>query len=70
MPSICPSVVHSNVVQRRLLDDERVLLAVFLEAILCGFLVFVKLFILKEPGKECKMSIFETCQCYMFETKY
>lgn len=51
MPPIGPRMVHSDVFQRGLLDDERVLLAVFLEAILGIFAVFVELSVLKEPRK-------------------
>lgn len=49
--SIGPGMVHSNVIKSRLLDDEGVLLSILLEAIFLGFLVSVKLLILKEPGK-------------------
>lgn len=51
MPPIGPRVVHSNVVQRSLLDDKRVLPSVFLEAILGIFAVFVELNVLKEPSE-------------------
>jgi len=51
MTPVCPSMVHSNVFQRGLLDDERVLLSILLEAILGGVFVFDELDILKEPGK-------------------
>lgn len=60
MPSICPSMVHSNVSQRGFLDDQRVFLPVFLKAILWGVFVFVKLDILKEPVKRERLSMFET----------
>lgn len=50
MASVGPRVVHSDVIQRSLLDDECVLPSVFLEAILGIFGVFVKLYVLKEPG--------------------
>ena len=56
MTPICPSMIHSNVIQRSLVDDECVLLSVLLEAIL-GILFFVQLYILKVPGKEYKMSL-------------
>lgn len=44
-------MVHSDVFQRGLLDDECVLLSIFLEAMLGIFAVFVKLNILKEPSE-------------------
>lgn len=50
MAPVGPRVVHSDVIQRSLLDDKCVLLSVFLEAILGIFGVFVKLYVLKEPG--------------------
>lgn len=50
MASVGPRVVHSDVIQRSLLDDKRVLPSVFLEAILGIFGIFVKLYVLKEPG--------------------
>lgn len=56
VPSVCPGVVHSDVIQCSLLDDECVLLSILLEAIL-GIFVPVKLNILKEPGNEYKMSV-------------
>lgn len=34
MPSIGPTMVHSNVIQRGFLDDQRVFLPVFLKAVL------------------------------------
>lgn len=34
MPAICPRVVHSNVIQRGFLDDQRVFLPIFLKAVL------------------------------------
>lgn len=51
MPPVGPRMVHSDVIQRGLLDDECVLLSVFLEAILGIFTVFVELNVLKEPGE-------------------
>lgn len=60
-------MVHSNVIKCCLLDDERVLLSILLEAILLGIFVSVKLLILKEPGKEYDMSIFKACQCCLFK---
>lgn len=56
MPPICPSMVHSNVIQRSFLDDKCVLLSIFLEAKF-GIFVFVKLLILKEPEKKKKHNL-------------
>lgn len=64
MPSICPSMVHSNVIQRGFLDDQCVFLPVFLKAVLWGVFVFVKLDILKEPVKRERLSMLETFQHY------
>lgn len=56
MPPVGPRMVHSDVFQRGLLDDERVLLSIFLESILGIFTVFVELNVLKEPGERISMS--------------
>lgn len=68
VPPVGPRVVHSNVIQRGLLDDEGVLPPVLLKAILGGGGIFVKFNVLKEPGKSYlkqrnKGSRFETCRC-------
>lgn len=51
MPSIGPGMVHSYVLQGRLLDDECVLLPIFLKAILCWLCISMKFLVLKEPEK-------------------
>lgn len=67
MPPIGPRMVHSNVFQRGLLDDEYVLLSVFLEAILGIFAVFVELDILKEPSE--RISVPQAFSVSMFYFK-
>lgn len=67
MPPVGPRMVHSDVFQRGLLDDERVLLSVFLEAILGIFAVFVELDVLKEPGQRISVThSFLGCVSFFF----
>lgn len=69
VPSICPGMVHSNVIQCGFLDDQCVFLPIFLEAVLYGVFFFMKLFILKEPVNRDKLSSLESNQRYRNTTR-